>query len=425
MPSLQKIKAKRAQSSGRGAAASYRWQKQIVLSDGRRTTIRLGQLSVKAANEISDHIDYLIEAAKHSTRIHPDTEAWLQSADPKLVDKLSKLGLCKPSTNVSVSEFVSKYIQQNSCGWEENTIRNFRQVERLVQERFPVQRITELTKTDAADFYTWMRTTKGLGENSVKKHYQRTRQIFEHATDMELVGKNVFRVRAITTTVGVAEKQYIPPETIDAVIEYLPADKLEWKLLFAISRYLGLRIPSEIQQMTWADVDWSHNTITIHSPKTKRHPGGARRKAPIVPEIADLLSRQFAVPGEEQHVFPTLRRHTNLGTTAKKYVTKAGHEPWAEFWNALRASCETDMMDRYGLRRACKFIGNSPSVAMRHYSLLRNTDFLDDPKSDAKNDAVGARIAENDAEAMHENPQKQRVLCESAPPGGIEPPAKL
>ncbi len=161
---------------------------------------------------------------------------------------------------------------------------------------------------------------------------------------------HAFRVKAITTSVGVAEKPYIPVGVIAAVIGWLPADKLEWKLLFAMSRYVGLRLPSEIENMTIADIDWEANAITIHSPKTKRHPGGAKRKAPIASELSGLLLTQVeSLPEGEAFVLPRLRRHANLGTRAKKYVERAGQNTWPEFWNTLRASCETDMMDTYGL----------------------------------------------------------------------------
>ena len=43
---------------------------------------------------------------------------------------------------------------------------------------------------------------------------------------------------------------------------------------------------------------------------------------------------------------------------------------------SLRASRQTDLMDQYGLGKACAWIGNSPAVAMKHYALLRKLDYL-------------------------------------------------
>jgi len=80
---------------------------------------------------------------------------------------------------------------------------------------------------------------------------------------------------------------------------------------------------------------------------------------------------------ENPITFPTLRNHTNTSTTAAEFVAAAGVKVWGKFWNALRASCETDLMDLYDLRRACAWIGNSPRIAMKHYALLRKSDYLD------------------------------------------------
>ncbi len=40
----------------------------------------------------------------------------------------------------------------------------------------------------------------------------------------------------------------------------------EWRLLFALSRYGGLRCPSEHLLLKWADVDWERNTVLVSSP---------------------------------------------------------------------------------------------------------------------------------------------------------------
>ena len=44
------------------------------------------------------------------------------------------------------------------------------------------------------------------------------------------------------------------------------------------------------------------------------------------------------------------------------------------FFNSLRASTETDLMDEHGLRRACQWAGNSAATAMKNYALVRKSD---------------------------------------------------
>ena len=142
---------------------------------------------------------------------------------------------------------------------------------------------------------------------------------------------------------------------VDRIIDHCPTD--EWKLLFALVRSVPTRIPSEIQDLTGSDIDWEQNTILIHSPKT-RHLGTSARFVPIFETFEPLLSKAFddALEGEN-YVFPGLRLHTNLGKIAGDVLTKAKLRVWPKFFNALRASTETDLMDEYGLRRACQWAG--------------------------------------------------------------------
>ena len=135
-----------------------------------------------------------------------------------------------------------------------------------------------------------------------------------------------------------------------------------------------------------------------------------------------------------------MSQNTNPGTTAKKIVKRAKLEQWPDstwsnFFNSLRASTETDLMDQYGLRRACQWSGNSATTAMKNYALVRKSDFEDVGtigKSDAKSDAILAGDAKSDAESasvMKQNPNKKRTAenhrslqCVSVGVEGLEPP---
>jgi integrase len=98
-------------------------------------------------------------------------------------------------------------------------------------------------------------------------------------------------------------------------------------------------------------VDWSRRTILIPSPKTACH-GKSERLVPLFPEVLPFLKQQLEEVGKSlRYLFPTLRNHKNLGTTARKFVKRAKCEVWVSFWNALRANRETDLMDAYGIRK--------------------------------------------------------------------------
>lgn len=445
MVSLQKIESKRAKTSGRGASAKYRWQKQMVLEDGRRTTLRLGALSEKSATEVSGHIDHLIECRKHGTGISEATKAWLQSADQSLISKLHSFGLCGLVHNPTVESFAADFVSRKKSSTKSGTQFLIQQVEKQLVSHFGKdKRVSEITRVDAKAHWQWL-LKNGLGVNTAKRRLGRVREIFNEAVEFGIIHSNPFQMRSLPVSVGAGAKDYVEASTIQAVIEHLPADKLEWKLLLAFGRFVGCRMPSEIENLTWDDVNWAANTILLRSPKTEHHEGKSERMVPIFPEVADLLLTQAeTVPTGTVYVFPELRKHTNTATTVKKMVVAAGFETWPKFWNSLRASRETDLMDHYGLRKACGWIGNSPAVAMKHYALLRKSDFLDvgmksdavanEPnsasdetkgltsnKSDAESDAAEARTGENRREPTVENPEKSRVGELKTTRHGLEP----
>ena len=54
-------------------------------------------------------------------------------------------------------------------------------------------------------------------------------------------------------------------------------------------------------ELRWDDVNWAEEKITIHSPKTEHHEGGASRVIPIFPELRPYLDAVWdaAEPGAE------------------------------------------------------------------------------------------------------------------------------
>ena len=56
-------------------------------------------------------------------------------------------------------------------------------------------------------------------------------------------------------------------------------------MIFALSRFGGLRCPSETLEPRVRDIDWAGNKIVIRESKTKT------RTIPLFPEIRGLLER--------------------------------------------------------------------------------------------------------------------------------------
>ena len=129
--------------------------------------------------------------------------------------------------------------------------------------------------------------------------------------------------------------------------------------------------------MTWGDVDWERNRLTVPSPKTRSH-GKPHRVIPLFPLLRPHLEVAFehAEEGSEYVIPEEYRRRANgerewgganLRTQFGKIVRRAGVDPWPRLWHSLRASCESDLAQSFPLATVTKWLGNTPSVALRHY----------------------------------------------------------
>jgi hypothetical protein len=57
--------------------------------------------------------------------------------------------------------------------------------------------------------------------------------------------------------------------------------------------------------------------------------------------------------------------NANLRTTLGKIIRRAGVDPWPWLWHSLRVSFESDLARSFPLATVTKWLGNTPSVALR------------------------------------------------------------
>jgi len=160
-----------------------------------------------------------------------------------------------------------------------------------------------------------------------------------------------------------------------AVLEACPDP--EWQLIFALSRFGGLRCPSEHLALRLIDIDWERDRLTVHSPKTKKYEGKESRVVPIFPELKPYLEAVWfaAEPGTEYVINRYRDTNSNLRTQLQRILKRAGLEPWPKLFQNLRSTRETELSAEYPIHVVCAWIGNSPRVAQAHYLQVTETDF--------------------------------------------------
>jgi integrase len=152
-------------------------------------------------------------------------------------------------------------------------------------------------------------------------------------------------------------------------------------LALRLARWGGLRA-GEVLRVRVCDVDIAGRALTVRDTKRQRH-GHGSRSVPIFPELQPIIDyaadrpQLRSVETRLGLLMPLLGSRTSSATTqrARRMCERVGVQPWERFWQNMRATRESELMDAFSLKDACKWIGNSPEVAMKHYALVRSTEF--------------------------------------------------
>jgi len=174
----------------------------------------------------------------------------------------------------------------------------------------------------------------------------------------------------VTTVTGSPEKFHFISREDAAKIDKACPD-LQWRMIFALCRWGGLRCPSEVLALRWEDIDWEKHRFTVHSSKTEHHEGKGTRQVPLFPELVDMLKLGAAAAAAlgEKWVIVRYRDDTqNLRTMFRKIIIRAGLQPWPKLFQNLRSTRETELFrEQFRLDLVASVMGNSVIVAAKHY----------------------------------------------------------
>ena len=185
----------------------------------------------------------------------------------------------------------------------------------------------------------------------------------------------------------------------------------------ALSRYGGLRCPSEHLALTWDDIDLAGGKINVPSPKTAHHAGKESRVIPLFPELRPFLEQaNDDAPEGAIHVIAS-HRNKNHRTRFEKIIKRAGLTPWPKLFHNLRATRETEPANDFLIHVVCGWIGNSTTVAMKHYLQITDEHFskASDPTAQncmLKTKQLASELGGNGGQgkgANIENPAEKRI----------------
>jgi integrase len=361
------------------------WRVDFFLGDDpKRNHIRIGKMSEPQAITIRSRIEYLIAAKENGVAPDAETSRWAASIGDDLHSKLAKHCLLQPRGKVEITTlgaFLDSYIVKR-VDVKGSTATVFGHTRRCLIEYFGTNRpLTEITSGDAKDWRRWLALSEKeggqeLADNTVRRRCGIARQFFTDAVERRLIAENPFaKMKGVAVRANKSRDYFVTRVETQAVLDACPNN--EWRLIFALSRYGGLRCPSEHLELRWRDVDWDRDRMVIHAPKTEHHEGKEMRTIPIFPELRPYLETAWdeAAEGAEFVICRYRDTNANLRTQLCRIIKKAKLKPWPKLFHNLRATRETELAEDFPIHVVCDWIGNGQLVAAKHYLQVTNDHF--------------------------------------------------
>ncbi len=394
-------------------------RKRIVFTDadGRRRAVRLGKCPLKLAALVRDKVEALAAAKLARATVDAEVSSWVGQIGDGLHAKLAAVGLVEPRVAqapepesaaepaVCIGAFLDGYLRDRD-DLKPNSQLVYGHTRRTLIAFFGREKpLKDVTQYDAEQ---WQRhlIREGLSKATVRKRTANAKVFFRVAVKQKIITANPFQ-ELKSTSVGNDDRLYfLTRQDAEKVLDVCP--DTQWRLIFALCRYGGLRCPSEVLALRWQDVNWQQGRILIHSPKTEHHEGHETRLIPMFPELRPHLLAAFeeAEPGSEYAVTRYRKANQNLRTTFEKIIKRAGLQPWPRLFQNLRSTRETELAESYPLHVVTAWIGNSKAIAAKHYLQVRDEDFERASKTPSEAAQKAARFpARLGAESGRKDPQ--------------------
>ena len=296
---------------------------------------------------------------------------------------MATLGLVEPRTYRESPRTILAYMRayiESRCDWKKPA--NYKQavdkLEGYLGRDIP---FASLEKGEVERWHRWMIHKLDLSPNTAGQNVKRCRQIMNAAIDDGVVGKNPFAKVKIDLSSDKTKNRYIDHATAIALLDACPDQ--EWRALFALCRWGGLRNPSETLRLRWSDINWDRNRFKVHASKTERY-GKGERIVPLFPELRSELSELFSIvqPGVEcsadAFVIQSYRdTEANLRKAIHRIADVASVQRWPKPFMALRASRRTELegTGRFPNHVLNEWFGHSGAVAQEHYLQVTESDY--------------------------------------------------
>lgn len=351
------------------------WKIQFTApgDNGKRPTITLGKVNERIARSVHNLVESLEAAAKTGETLDTSTLQRVARLPDSIRDKLADVGLLKRRSRITLGAFLDDYID-GLAGKKPRTLENHRVTAQYLIRHFGSDKLlAEITRGDA-DRWRESLLRKGLAKKTglapatVAREVKRAKQFFEAAARHELIHRNPFTHLKGGKQENRSRFYFVSLDDAKKVLDACP--DAEWRVIFALARFGGLRVPIDLKNLRWEDIFWDQDRFRVYSEKLEHIEGKAERIVPIFPELRPFLEGAFEQAEEGAvYVAPRCRDpKINLRTQMNRIIRKAGLVPWEKTFVNLRSTRQTELLDQgHAIQAVCEWIGNSEAVAAAHY----------------------------------------------------------
>ena len=350
--------------------------------DGKRYTIRPGKFNKKNASELTLKVERLNSLLVAQLPLDVDTARWVADIGGELAAKLAAVGLIpeRPKA-IDIAGLIEQYRQSIAIRQKPSTQTVLRTITNDILGYFkPTLNPNSVTEAAAENFKQHL-VERCLAPATVSRRLRSVRTTFAFGLKKKLITANPFAAVSAMSTLTKERRVYVPVSDIEIIMGHANPT---WRTILALTRYAGLRCPTEVLTLRCEHIDFANNRMTALSPKTEHIPGKESRTMPIFGNLKPHLEEAFklAEAGEvyvvggpqgqryrEKSYGPNGWVGTNLRSTFGKLIRRSGLKQWPKLFQTLRASCETDLWEeRFPINAVTEWMGHSAAVALRHYS---------------------------------------------------------
>lgn len=336
-----------------------------------------GFSSKQAAQNFAYNLNRLATLKKHGSDLTTAILEWIDSISDEVHAQLASDGILqpriKPGTLWELTEF---FLAGKDSEFElkERTILSRRTMANRWFKFFGKNRsVIDITPEEARRYAA--NHARNYSPSTWGREVKLLKKVFNYAVEeLHWIKENPFRKFKGGNQANKEKLHEVTLEETKLILEECPT--AEMRLIFCLSRFGGIRIPSEIAALDWDGVNFKRNTLTVNIPKKTRKMAEANgeyvtRVIPLWPELRQAFEEYWETlpEGAGLKVFPDCPTDQTLTSRFKKILKRAGVQKWPKFFQSMRATRATELRKKFPEYMVNSWIGHIQKVAETHYLL--------------------------------------------------------